>query len=224
MTSQGWIYDPPPPPPPKRTAEEIRRDQSASTTSSGSRGTYGHRGRRNFGASRGGYRQQQNTAPTPAYPQVYPPMGYGTVYPMYPAQQMMYQAPGWPQGYPPQHGMQQYYPYPVPQPPQPQPQPQPQITSQPPQGQPPQYPVKIQNPDHSHRRLPVYSTTSTPKPNKKKKQEKNALGYTISSTAYSLPEHHFQPITSGPPELSEEELRYRLEMQMKGKEFGYFLI
>ena len=37
----------------------------------------------------------------------------------------------------------------------------------------------------------------------------------MSSTAYSLPEHHYQPQPSKRPDLSEEELRFQLEQQMK---------
>jgi len=51
----------------------------------------------------------------------------------------------------------------------------------------------------------------------------NAYGYTLSSTIYSLPEHHYRPFPPEErPELSEEELRHALEVQMKGKT-GYFI-
>lgn len=45
--------------------------------------------------------------------------------------------------------------------------------------------------------------------------KQNAYGYTFSSTAQSLPAHHYKPHPSERPDLSEEELRHTLEEQIK---------
>ena len=92
-------------------------------------------------------------------------------------------------GYTPQfpHPYPLQHPYPVQQ----------QYYPYPPQQYPQQFPpgAPLQSPP-----LPVY-------------QSQNTYGYTLSSTAFSLPEHHFQPQPSEQPNLSEEELRYALEQQ-----------
>jgi Nuclear fragile X mental retardation-interacting protein 1 (NUFIP1) len=52
----------------------------------------------------------------------------------------------------------------------------------------------------------------------------NAQGYTLSSTAYSLPAGHYKPTPSEQPDLSEEELRYSLEKASKKPTLGWALM
>ena len=61
--------------------------------------------------------------------------------------------------------------------------------------------------------VPVYLQSQPKQP----QTQQNSYGYTLSSTAYSLPSHHFQPHVSEQPDLSEEELRFALEQQIKKK-------
>jgi hypothetical protein len=74
----------------------------------------------------------------------------------------------------------------------------------------PQYPLP-NNTNHLDSRRPVTYPSSSTSPSH------NSLGYTLSSTAYSLPQHHSRP-TPTTPSLSEKELRYMLEQQIKAKE------
>ena len=219
MTSQGWIFDPPPPPPPKRTEVDVNSHaQRQPTTGRGGgpfrgnpRGGHVGRGRHIFNGSRRGH-QQTTTTPAQSYtPQgaAYTTTAYSMPLAAYPQGQAMYPSQGWPQEYTPH-----YQPYSIQQYSQPAPLPN--------QSQLVKAPVQIHNPDHWGRRLPVYSTQSPPMPGPKPaKPKRNELGYSMSSTAYSLPEHHSIPVPSGSSEMSEEELRFALEMQMKEKISAY---
>jgi hypothetical protein len=199
MTSQNWIYDPPPPPPPKKPvpgSTDVYNSQQPVNGRDKFRGnTRGNvdQQRRFVNRKSNNNRQQQsvqqngNMAPQLGYQSTHFPTGYqtGRIQPSATFQP--------PLGYPLANFayqypvQQQYYPY-APQPyPQSQPIPPDQVESQP----------------HLSRPLPVYQT------------QQNVFGYTMSSTAYSLPEHHYKPHPSERPDISEEELRFQLEQQMK---------
>jgi len=229
MTSQNWIYDPPPPPPKKATADNAkvynsqRRGTGRDYVRGNTRGNSNFQGR---GNARTNYRQVQqnrqsgNTTQQTVYPQnqVYvvpgfqtPMQGYG---PQNFAASRGYNPPTWPTStY--QYAQPQFNPYN-----------QPPLQAQTPllksqqQFLPPQYQFL---PSHQQlfpipqpRSLPIYHS-QPPQPN----PQQNAYGYTISSTAYSLPSHHSRPVPSNNPELSEEELRYALEQQLEQKNGTY---
>jgi hypothetical protein len=219
MTSQGWIFDPPPPPPPKRTAEAHEDRLGSGVGRGGHRGGGPERRGRYPVSAKGTYRGRQQNVPVPTFQaqqQVFPQMAYGMPY-------AGFQRPI------PYVGVRQAYPhlyspyaaehYPAPTLAQTTQPPSPHATAR---GTVPK--PQIQNPDHTGRRLPVYSTPTTSKsytkPSRKLHAEKNALGYSMSTTAYSLPEHHVIPIPAERPEMSEEELRYALEMQVKEKKMA----
>jgi hypothetical protein len=54
--------------------------------------------------------------------------------------------------------------------------------------------------------------------------QQNIHGYTMSSTAYSLPAHHSKPIPSERPDLSEEELRSALEQASENLKPAYITV
>lgn len=198
MTSQNWIYDPPPPPPPKKTVSEnmkmhnSQRPMNARGSFQGN--TRGNTNQRpHLGNGRTNNRPQQRgqnstMASTFGYQQPHtanPSAGYQ---PTQVPPMPIFQPPlGYaPENFPYQYPIQQqYHPYP------PQPLPQSQQS------------IPFQSHTYPPRPLPVYQTSQ------------NVYGYTLSSTAYSLPSHHYKPQASERPDLSEEELRYALEQQMK---------
>jgi hypothetical protein len=232
MTSQNWIYDPPPPPPKKATVENAkvynsqRRGTGRDSGRGNARGTANFRGRGNTTTNypqRQQNRQPANITQQPVYPQ---PQGYAAPGFQTPMQgyggQTFTAGAGYNQGYdqPPwptsayQYSQPQFNPYNQ-QTPQIQ---VPLIPSQP-QFLPPQYQFHPQQqlfPIPRPRPLPVYRS-QPPQPN----PQQNAHGYTLSSTAYSLPSHHSKPVPTNNPELSEEELRHALEEQLKQKTGTY---
>ena len=232
MTSKNWIYDPPPPPPKKATVENAkvynsqRRGTGRDFVRGNVRGTANFRGRGNARANypqRQQNRQPANIIQNSGYPQSQgyaapgfqnPMLGYGA--------QNFTAGAGYNQGYNQPHWPTSAYQYPQPQfNPYNQQLPQiqvPLLQSQP-QFLPPQYhsiPQQQLFPFPAPRPLPIYQS-QPPKPN----PQQNAYGYTLSSTAYSLPSHHSKPVPTNNPELSEEELRYALEQQLKKKTGPY---
>jgi len=232
MTSQNWIYDPPPPPPKKASVDNAkvynsqRRGTGRDSVRGNARGTSNFRGR---GNARTNYpqrlqnRQPANITQHPVYAQ---PQGYAAPGFQNPMQghgaQSLPAGAGFNQGYNPPIWPTSAYQYPQPQfnpynqqPPQIQ---VPLVPSQP-QFVPPQYhsiPQQQLFPIPPPRPLPIYQS-QPPQPN----PQQNAHGYTLSSTAYSLPSHHSKPVPANNPELSEEELRYALEQQLKQKTGAY---
>ena len=224
MTSQNWIYDPPPPPPPKKATGENARSYNSQRRGTGRDSVRGNaRGNSNFGGrgnARTNYRQgQQNRRPgNIAQQTVYPqPQGYAA--PVFqtpmrgyaPQDFAAYSQPTWPTTtyqYAPQPQFNPYNQQPL--------QTQiPLIQSQQ-QFLPHQYHSLQLFPIPPPRPLPIYQ----PQPPQSNPQQ-NTYGYTLSSTAYSLPSHHSKPVPSDRPDLSEEELRYALEQQLQKKNTTY---
>src|SRR5579859_8063045 len=80
------------------------------------------------------------------------------------------------------------------------------------------YPSPYQQPQYAQH-PPRYST---PRQQPAAPPPQNAYGYTMSSTAYSLPAHHYRPIPAAErPDLSEEELRFKLEQEAGKLKPGY---
>jgi hypothetical protein len=229
MTSQNWIYDPPPPPPKRALPEDARTYGSQrlanDNTGRGGRGGYRGGGRGNAGqlhsagASRGTYnrpqqfRQGNNGIATPVYAQQMPsytPTGFQQPAIGYPAQNYSFPqtaVPGqsWSSpAYPPQYPIQQQYSV----------YPQMQYGQQHPQSSQP-FPQPPKHNNLMYHQSQSQSHLSFPQP------QQNAQGYTLSSTAYSLPERHFKPVAPERPDLSEDELRFILETQMKGLKQAY---
>jgi len=205
MASQKWIFDPPPPPPPKRTSTDVPGGNS------GQRGNYG-RGR-SVWSGRGGHgrhqrdrngnhgqgqqqRQwQQNLAgPSMAAPFVaaqtgYFPSGYQHLpFPAYQPSIIGFPPNQFPLMYP-QYGSPEQYQDPRQQYPVAQLIPQKRNMPQ-------------NRPEQPSRKLPVYP---------QQPPLQNSYGYSMSSTAFSLASHHFEPQPEKAPELSEDEIRFALE-------------
>jgi len=189
MTSQNWIYDPPPPPPKKAVAENTRTYSSQRPMNR--RDKFRGNARQQtptHGNGGSNYNRQTNgqQGNRPRFMQ--PP----SVYPQTEYQQTVQVPTFQPQlaGYPPQFPLAYPVPhgYPVEQ----------QYYPYLPQQYPQQFISPV--PPLQYRPLPVH-------------QSQNTHGYTLSSTAFSLPEHHYQPQRSERPDLSEEELRCALEQQ-----------
>jgi len=83
------------------------------------------------------------------------------------------------------------------------------------------YPSQPSLNTQSQTRPPPVYPQSTPHPPPLAPPQQNAQGYTLSATAFSLPSHHYKPSTPDQPEMSEDELRYLLEQQMKNLKPGY---
>ena len=189
MTSRNWIYDPPPPPPKKAVAENTKTYNSQRPGDGRDKFRGNARQQQYSGNGRSNYNRptngQQGNRPRFMQPSpVYPQTGY-----QQPTQVPTFQPQlvGYPPQFPHPHPLQQHS-FPIQQ----------QYYPYPPQ----QYPQQFIPPGSSlqSRPLPVY-------------QSQNTYGYTLSSTAFSLPEHHYEAQPSEQPDLSEEELRYALEQQ-----------
>ena len=187
MTSQNWIYDPPPPPPKKAAPENTKTYNSQRPVNGRDRFRGNPRQQQYSGNGRSNYNRQTNgqQGNRPRFMQPSPV-----------SPQTGYQQPGQVPTFQPQlFGYAPQFPHPYPL----------QQHAFPIQQQyypPQQYPQQFVPPGPllQSRPLPVY-------------QNQNNYGYTLSSTAFSLPDHHSQPQPSERPDLSEEELRYALEQQ-----------
>ena len=218
MASRKWIFDPPPPPPPKKTCTDVpggnsRQRGNYGRGRAGWRGRGGHSRHQRNGNENHGQGQQRQWQQNPAGPGMVAPfmaaqMGFFPLgYQQLPFPDCQPSAIGFPPNqFPrmyPQYGSPAQYQYPQQQCPITQPTPQKLTMPQSRPGQP-------------SRKLPVYP----PQP-----PLQNYYGYSMSSTAFSLPSHHFEPQPEMAPELSEEEIRFALEKAKakKGIRFFYYL-
>ena len=201
MASQKWIFDPPPPPPPKKTAGDGVRENNGQRERGGAHAR-GHSGwkKRGHGRQQGHGRQRDHRQQWQAghvnttVAGSFMPLQTGHFPALQPATMGFPTAP-FPLMYPPYSTPYQYYPqqqYPIAQPP-----PQ-QDTSQ------------ETRPDT--RKLLVYQSQPP---------QQNSYGYSMSSTAYSLPSHHFAPQPDVHVELSEEEIRAALERSKAKNKLRY---
>jgi hypothetical protein len=221
MTSQKWIYDPPPPPPAKATADSTRtygsqRPVRGNSAFRGSgrgraaepgpgRGTFhpGTNARQsgNIGTGKGYGVQMQGYGMAAGFQQGSMGQSCGVSGSSFLPQQQMWNGP-YQHQFPFQQQQQQQF-YPANPSHQHYPQSQPFYSSRPLQSYPP----------NLHLNHPSQTSSSRPQ----SQPQQTSQGYTLSSTAYSLPSHHYKP--SLPPsshnEMSEDELRYLLEEQMK---------
>jgi hypothetical protein len=200
-----WIFDPPPAPPsPKRRLTDVPKGNNAQRANYGRGGRgWSQRGQGQRQRQGGGHHVQESKQ---QWQQNLP--GTNMAIPFMPAQTGFfhsgYQQP-FPTFQPPATGFpttlvpQMYaqyptsgqYPYP--------PQQYPVTQSASPQ---PTVPQKMQ--ELPSRKLPVYQSQPP---------VQNKYGYSMSSTAFSLPSHHLEPQDQKAPELSEEEIRLALERE-----------
>jgi Nuclear fragile X mental retardation-interacting protein 1 (NUFIP1) len=192
MASQKWIYDPPPPPPPKKTGEDGVRQNDGQGRGHGrgrsgwnKRGQARHQSQRksNHGQGRQQQWHQQQLNANMAFPFMPVQTGFFSSYPVFQPPTMGFATIQSPPVHPPYPTPHQY--------------PQQHSVAQPP---PQQHTVQKTLPDT--RKLLVYQAQPP---------LQNGYGYSMSSTAYSLPSHHFEPQPEIPVELSEEEIRVALE-------------
>jgi hypothetical protein len=200
MASQKWIFDPPPPPPPRDRVDGGRENNS--------RQRGGGRGRSGWN-KRGQGRQHDHRA-KPNHQQQWPPQQQNAsmVAPFPPLPGLF---PTFPPLRPPAMG------FPT------TPFPQVYPSYQPPYqyGLPQQYPVSqphslqrvAHEPHTDTRNLPVYQSQAP---------QRNSYGYSMSSTAFSLPSHHFDAQPEKPVELSEEEIRAALVKSREKNKLRYF--
>jgi hypothetical protein len=200
MASQKWIFDPPPPPPPRTSAGDGVRENN-----SGQRG--GAQGRGRSGWKKRGQDRHQGPRAKPNHQQQWQPQHLNAnmaapfipvqtgLFPSYPVLQtptMGFPTTPFPHMYPSYQTPYQYQ-YPVSQPH-------------------PLHPI-AQEPLHDSRKLPVYQSQPP---------QLNSHGYSLSSTAFSLPSHHFAAQPETPIELSEEEIRAALEKSRAQNKLRYF--
>jgi len=228
MTPQNWIYDPPPPPPKKALPENTRiydSQRPANGRGGFHRGTRGndthHRDFANASVNKHVQQQyrQGSQGPQRGGGHSSAPSHFTPVYQQQPQMvrtQNYSQQPNWSVPAYQQHpSQQQYY-------------------SHPPSQYRPISSISVPYIPESSisasqvRQRPVYPTPSRPLPGFSQSEvdqshhPKNAYGYTLSETAYSLPAHHYKPHRTERPDLSEEELRHTLEQQLKNKpQSGY---
>ena len=194
MSLQNWIYDPPPPAPKKAVSGNVKAYNSQVPLNA--RGTFRKNNREN-GQRQNFGRGRTNNWQQPNRQNGIPISPYHPVYPR--NHQQLNQAYPTPTFEPPMSGSPANIHHHSSQQ-QYHPYPPPQY---------PQQPLPL-----SPSQLAVYQTPP----------QTNIYGYTFSSTAFSLQASQDTPHPSERPDLSEEELRYKLEQQMKKVKPRYLFI